>query len=81
MPLNPGIILSIISEECESINERYDGYKEDFVDLITEIIDAERRNLAQRTNIQQDINELCESAGDLLVESRSPNRVSQEEEL
>ena len=81
MPLNPGIILSIMREECQSITVRYDGYQEEFVDLITKIIDAERRHLAQRTNIQQDINRICEDAGDLLVENRCPTPVTQEDEL
>lgn len=81
MPLNPGIILSIIREECQSIEERYNGYNDEFVDLLTKIIDAERRNLAQRTNIQKEITRLCEDAGDLLVESRNPSPLTHEDGL
>ena len=70
MPLNPGKILSIILDECESIEERYEDYKKDFVDLISDIIDDERKHLAQGTNIQQQINDKCNAAGNLLAEKR-----------
>ena len=78
MPLNPGKILSIILDECESIKERYDGYREHFIDDIIHIIDYERKNLAQGTNIQQQINEKCNSAGDLLAKKRGQTKVSGE---
>ena len=78
MPLNSGKIFSIILNECESIEERYDGYKEHFIDDIIDIIDYERKNLAQGTNIQQQINEKCNSAGDLLAKKRSQSEVPQE---
>lgn len=81
MPLNPGIILSIIREECQSIEERYNGYNEEFVDLLTKIIEAERRHLARPTDIQKKITRMCEDAGDLLVESRNPSPVTHEDEL
>lgn len=78
MPLNPGKILSIILDECKSIEDRYDGYQEHFIDDIIDIIDYERKNLVQGTNIQQQINEKCNSAGDLLARMRSQTEVPQE---
>ena len=80
MPLNPGKIISIIHDECESIEERYSGYKEHFIDDIIDIMNCERNHLAQGTNIQQLINEKCKSAGDLLAEKRGQTKVAQEED-
>lgn len=80
MPLKPGKILNIILEECETIKERYDGYNKDFVDLITDIIEDERKHIAQGTNIQQQINERCYVAGDLLVERRGQTVLNREED-
>ena len=80
MPLKPSKILNIILDECESINERYDGYKKDFVYLITDIIEDERKHIAQGTNIQQQINEKCDVAGDLLAESRGQTNLASGED-
>ena len=80
MPLKPGKILNIILDECESIEERYTGYKQHFIDDIIDIMEYERKNLAQGTNIQQLINEKCNSAGKLLTEKRDQTKVVQEED-
>ena len=67
MPLNEQKIIRIIFNECESIEERYDRYRDDLVILIADIIADERQHRVQGTNIQQKINDKCNAAGDYLA--------------
>lgn len=71
MPLNERKIINIILEECKTVEERCNGYQEELVDVITDIITAERQHRVQGTNIQQKINDKCNAAGRLLSEKRS----------
>lgn len=70
MPLNERKITSIILDECEAIEERCRGYKEELVKTITEIITAERQHLVKGTNIQQKINDKCNTTGRFLAENQ-----------
>ena len=70
MPLNQQKIITIILDECKSIEERCAGYKEELVEVITEIIAAERQHRVQNTYIQQRINDKCSAAGDFLAGNR-----------
>lgn len=70
MPLNDRKIITIILDECESIEERCDGYREELVETITEIIALERQHRVQGTNIQQKINDKCNAAGNFLARTR-----------
>ena len=67
MPLNDRKIITIILDECESIEDRCDGYREELVETITEIIALERQHRVQGTNIQQKINDKCNAAGNFLA--------------
>lgn len=70
MPLNQQKIITIILDESKSIEERCAGYKEELVEVITEIIAAERQHRVQSTYIQQRINDKCSAAGDFLAGNR-----------
>ena len=70
MPLNDRKIITIILDECESIEDRCDGYREELVETITEIIALEREHRIQGTNIQQRISDKCNAAGDFLAKKR-----------
>lgn len=69
MPLNERKIIGIILEECRSIPERCPGYQTTLLEVITEIITAERQHSVRSTNVQQRINDKCNSAGRFLAES------------
>ena len=77
MPLNEQKILRIIFNECESIEERYDGYRDDLVILIADIITDERQHRVQGTNIQQKINDKCNAAGDYLARKRGQAQIAE----
>ncbi|MCY4384868.1 MAG: hypothetical protein OXE44_17180 [Nitrospinae bacterium] len=71
MPLNERKIIGIILDECNTVEERCDGYREELIDSITDIITLERQHLVQGTNIQQKVNDKCNAAGLFLTEKRS----------
>lgn len=70
MPLNERKIINIILDECKTVEERCAGYQEELVDVITDIITAERQHRVQGTNIQQRINDKCNATGRFLAEKR-----------
>jgi len=76
MPLNERKVTSIILDECKTIEERCEGYREEIVELLADIIKAERQHRVQGTNIQQKINDWCNAAGRFLVERRGQTRHS-----
>ena len=76
MPLNDRKIINIILNECKSLEERCDGYKEEIREAIVEIITAERQHRVQGTNIQQKINSKCQAAGDFLAKNQDSTKVT-----
>lgn len=80
MAHNERKIINIILEECKTVEERCEGYQEELVDVITDIITAERQHRVQGTNIQQKINDKCNAAGRLLTERRGQIAASREDD-
>lgn len=70
MPLNDRKIISIILEECKEIEERCEGYREEIVAVISDIVEYERQHRVQGTNIQKKINDKCNAAARFLSEKR-----------
>lgn len=70
MPLNDKKIISIILDQCSEIEERCEGYREEIIDVISDVIEYERQHRVQGTNIQQKINDKCSAAGRFLSEQR-----------
>ncbi len=71
MPLNEMKVLSILLDECKTIEERCQGYNEEIVEVVTDIITAERQHKVERTRIQQKINDRLHAAGNFLAENRN----------
>jgi hypothetical protein len=78
MPLNDKKIISIILDQGKTVPERFDGYREEIVSVIADIITYERAHRVERTDIQKKIFEKCDAAARLLNEKR--NGVSSEVE-
>lgn len=70
MPLNERKIIRIILDECKTVEERCEGYREELVGVITDIISTERQHRVQNTNVQQRISDKCNTAGRFLAEKR-----------
>ena len=71
MPLNEQKVINILLDECKTIEERCKGYQKELVEVISEIITAERQHRIKGTNIQQQISYWCKQAGHFLAEKRT----------
>lgn len=71
MPLNDRTIIRIILDECGSIEERCKGYRQELVEVVADIVSAERQHRVQGTNIQQKISDKCNAMGRFLAEKRA----------
>ena len=71
MPLNDRKIISILLEESEKVEDRCKGYRDEIINVITDVIVYERQHRVQGTNIQKKINDKCNAAGRYLVEQRT----------
>ena len=71
MPLNDRKIISILLEESEKVEDRCNGYREEIIAVITDVIEYERQHRVQGTNIQKKINDKCNAAGRYLAEQRA----------
>lgn len=72
MPQDKQKIINIVLNECNSVEERCVGYREELVETIVDIITMERQHQIQGTNIQQQINEKCNATGQFLAENKRP---------
>lgn len=78
MPLNDKKIVSIILEQGVGIEERCEGYRNEIVEVIADILEYERGHRVSATNIQQKINDKCNAAGRFLATQRAKNRKAEE---
>ena len=69
MPLNEKII-SLITEQCNRVEERCVDYRERLTELISGIIEDEEDHRISRTNIQQKINNRFDDAAQFLAGQR-----------
>ena len=58
MAVNKKRLIDIIIKKVETIDERYPGYHRKLVEIISIIIDHEKRHLAYGTNIKNNIQDL-----------------------
>lgn len=68
MPLNQQKVLRIIQDELESIEEKCDGYRDELIATIAEILQAENEHRVSRTNIQKKINDKFNSVARFVAE-------------
>lgn len=67
-------IVSIMSDQCKNLDERFEGYREEILNTVAEILELERQNRIRSINIQQQINEKCDATGRLLANKNSSNQ-------
>lgn len=70
MPLNDRKIISIILKECAGLDERCNGYRDELIDVIAEILEYERSHRVSATNIQKKINDKCNATARFLAAQR-----------
>lgn len=81
MPLNDRKIISIILEQCSGIEERCEGYREEIIGVITDILVYERGHRVSATNIQKKIDEKCNAAARFLAAKRGDDVGTEELDL
>ena len=78
MPLNERKIVEIILEQRVGLEERCEGYRQEIVEVIADILEYERGHRVSATNIQQKINDKCNAAAQFLVKQRTKSPVAVE---
>lgn len=67
MPLNERRIMEILLEECNKVQERCKGYREELIETIGDIVQSERQHRVQGTNIQKKVSDKCSALGVFLM--------------
>lgn len=70
MPFNAEKMANLILKECESIEERCEGYKNRLVKAIVGILSSEKQHSVKGIPIQKEVNSICKDAGDFLTKNR-----------
>ena len=78
MPLKSRKIVSVILEQCAGIDERCKGYREEIIEVISEILEYERGHRVSATNIQKKINDKCNAAARFLATQRGQDTGTEE---
>ena len=81
MPLNDRKIISIILEQSAEIEERCEGYREELIEVIAEILEYERSHRVSATNIQKKINDKCNAVARFLTMQRSQDTRAEERNI
>ena len=72
MGVNRKIVINTIMQECKRIEERCNGYREEILDTVSDIINEERLHAIAGTNIKQKIADKCNATGSFLAKNRKP---------
>jgi hypothetical protein len=70
MPLNEAKIVQIMMDQCAMLPERCEGYHEELLAAIADIIQTERQHKVQGTNVQQRVNDKVNATGTFLARER-----------
>ncbi len=71
MALNQQKLISIIMEEATKLPERCDGYREEVIETLCDILTLERQHRREGIYIKQKITDKCNTLGRFLSENRT----------
>lgn len=63
MAYNDRKIVKILMEQCQTLDERFPGYRKDMKDLLVEVLNLERTHAISRMNITQKIGDRVNTLG------------------
>ncbi len=69
MPLNEKHVFEIVLEQCNQVEERYEGYRKSLVDCIADILLLERQHSVSHIDIRVKVQDACVAAGRLLEQN------------
>lgn len=78
MPLNDSKIISIILGQCVEVEERCEGYREEIIQVISDILEYERGHRVSATNIQKKINDKFDATARFLATQRDQDTGTEE---
>lgn len=70
MALNQQKLVSIIMDEADKLPKRCEGYREEVIETLREIITLEHKHRREGINIKQKIADKCNALGRFLSENR-----------
>jgi hypothetical protein len=70
MPLTQKKTVSILLEQCGQVQSRCEGYREELIAAISDIIDYERAHRVSRSDIQKKISDKCNAVATFLAARR-----------
>lgn len=73
MPLIQKKIISIISDQCQNLEKRCNGYRKEIYNIIADILLLEWQHRIRAINIQQKINDKCDATGRFLAKNIAPD--------
>ena len=76
MPKHGKKIIDIILTECNGVEDRCEGYRDELLLTIVDIITFERQHRVKHTNIQKQIIEKCNATGRFLAASKRLDDIS-----
>lgn len=74
MPVNRKRLLELLKQQIIDADERCNGYKEELLSTIADILSLEQKHRIQGTTIKQKISDKCSALGVFLEKNRSENR-------
>lgn len=67
MAIAQRLLVEVIKQECRQAPERVSGYRQELLIAVGDILLAERQHAVRATQIQQQVEDLCERLGDYLA--------------
>ena len=67
MPVTQKRTVTILLEQCTQAEERCDGYRDELIAAISDIIESERAHRVSRTDIQKRITDKCNAVAVFLA--------------
>ena len=67
MPIDQRKLISVMRSEVDEAIGRYDGYRHELFDYVSQIVMLEREHLRRATVIQKKVNDRIESLGLLIA--------------
>jgi hypothetical protein len=67
MPLEKSRVTKLIGDNLSDVPDRCEGYREELLDCLNDIVMEERQHQIQGTPIQNNINDICDNLGKFLT--------------
>lgn len=69
MPLEKSRVTKLIGENLSEVPDRCEGYRDELLDSLNDIVMEERQHQIQGTPIQNNINDICDNLGKFLTDN------------